>query len=38
MKHNTHKQHGLSLIQIMVILAVVGIVVSMVATQLLQRS
>jgi type II secretory pathway pseudopilin PulG len=38
MKHNTHKQRGLSLIQIMVILAVVGIVVSMVATQLLQRS
>ena len=38
MKHNTHKQRGLSLIQIMVVLAVIGIVVSMAATQLSQHS
>jgi len=37
MKHNTQKQRGLSLIQIMIILAVIGIVVSMAATQLSQR-
>jgi len=37
MKHTPHKQRGLSLIQIMIILAVIGIVVSMAATQLSQR-
>jgi Tfp pilus assembly protein FimT len=34
---NSLKQRGLSLIQIMMILAVVGIVVSMIATQLSQH-
>jgi prepilin-type N-terminal cleavage/methylation domain-containing protein len=38
MKHNPQKQRGLSLIQIMVVLAVVGIVLSMAATQLSQHS
>jgi Tfp pilus assembly protein FimT len=34
---NSNKQRGLSLIQIMMILAVVGIIVSMVATKLSQQ-